>query len=70
MSRAKDEQKRWKEFERELEKAIAKDEAMTKQERQAWLDTLPEYVPAGTGNTVKVIFFGRKPGRAHKGGKL
>lgn len=66
----KDEEKRWKEFERELRKAIAKDQAMTKQEYQAWLNTLPEYVPAGTGNTVKVIFFGRKPGRARKGENL
>jgi hypothetical protein len=66
MSTIRDEEKRWEEFERELKKAVAKDKARTKQERQAWLDTLPEYVPPPTGDRVKVIFF---EGKKRPGGK-
>jgi hypothetical protein len=66
MSKIKDEEKRWEEFERELKKAIAKDKARTKQERQAWLDTLPEYIPPPTEDRVKVIFF---EGRSRPKGK-
>jgi hypothetical protein len=58
MSRAKVGEKRWEEFERQLEKAIKKDEAMAEEEHLAWLDTLPEYIPPPTGNRVKVIFMG------------
>jgi hypothetical protein len=62
MSKIKDEEKRWEEFEREFKKVVAKDKARTKPERQAWLDTLPEHVPPPTGERVKVIFFGERSG--------
>ena len=57
MSKAKDEKRRWKEFERELLAAIEKDKTLTEEKRQAWLDTLPEHVPPPEGNMVEVIFF-------------
>jgi hypothetical protein len=57
VSKSKNEEKRWEEFKQEFKKAIEKDKARTKQERRAWLDTLPEHVPPPTGDRVKVIFF-------------
>jgi hypothetical protein len=58
MSKTKSEERRWKEFERQLEEAIKKDEAMSEEQRRAWLDTLPEHVPPPTGKMVTVIFMG------------
>jgi hypothetical protein len=66
MPKAKAEEKRWKDFERELTEAVKKDKTRTKQERQAWLDKLPEFV-APEGNMVKVVFFGANK---RSGGKL
>jgi len=60
MSIVRGEEKCWKVFESELKKAIAKDKTMTKQERQAWLDSLPEFVPPSERNMVKVIFIGAR----------
>ena len=57
MSKARGKEKFWRDFERELAEAIEQDKAKTKQERRAWLDTLPEFV-APEGNMVRVIFLG------------
>ena len=64
MPKAEAEEKRWSDFERELAEAVAKDMAVTKRERQAWLDTLPEHVWPGPGRRVRVIFFkGKRQGK-------
>ena len=67
MSKARDKEELWQEFERELAEAIAKDKAMTKKERRVWIDTLPEHVPPAVGGRVKVIFFeGKRQGKTNK----
>jgi len=57
MSKARDKEKFWQEFERELAEAIAKDKAKTKEERRVLLDTLPEFAPPAAGGRTKVVFF-------------
>ena len=60
MSNGKHSEKWWREFERDLDKAIEADRATTEKERLAWLNTLPETPPELTGDNVQVYFFGPK----------
>jgi len=67
MSKASAKEEFWQDFERELEEAVEKDKAKTKEERRVWIDTLPEHVPPAVGGRVKVIFFeGKRQGKTNK----
>ena len=65
MSKARDKEEFWQEFERELAEAIEQDKTMTKKERRVWLNTLPEHRPLAE-NMVRVIFMGMGKNSGHR----